>query len=112
MPPLRAFAALLLCLSACVDPVAQCADLDAAACPDGQVNGEDTTYCEDYYEGSCGSEWDAYVECAKQTPVCNDSETGVQQAYPCDAERSAHGRCLCEVESEYGWSPWCDLYGK
>lgn len=105
-------AVLALCAVAvgCVDPQAECAALGEAACPDGQQNGEvEAVYCEDYYEGSCSSEWDAYVQCAKETPICFDGEALV---YPCKAEEVDHGRCLCEVESEHGWSPWCDIYGK
>ena len=110
----RSSLALLLCVAGfgCgPDPEVACAALGDASCPAGQVNGEDTLYCPDYYEGSCSSEWDDYVECATKTPICWDAEAGTLEAFPCEEERYEHGHCLCEVESEHGWSPWCDLYG-
>lgn len=94
---------LLLSSSCGPDAAKRCADLVAAPCPDGAPNHEDgPKYCESYYDSACSGEWDEYVTCALEKPRCGDSTS------PCyESAFKPFARCLCEVESEHGWSPWC-----
>jgi len=98
-------ATLGVVLSASCGPNAaqRCADLVAAPCPPGQPSREDgPQYCESYYDSECSSEWDDYVTCAIAKPRCGDASS------PCwESAFLPFARCLCEVESKHGWSPWC-----